>query len=102
MNAIVTLTTDFGLTDAYIAAMKGTVSSVNPEAGLLDTCHSRISPKDVSVLSTAYQYFPREIIHIVVADSGAGTERKAIVMRTPSSDFIAHDNGPLRYIIWES
>ena len=60
MGAIITLTTDFGLADAYVAAMKGVILSINPEAKLVDICHS-IKPQNISwavfVLSTAYQFF---------------------------------------------
>ena len=64
MSAIITLTTDFGLTDAYVTAMKGVMLSVNPEVRLIDIYHS-IKPQHVSqaafVLSTAYtDSSPRE------------------------------------------
>ena len=56
MGAIITLTTDFGLTDAYVAAMKGVILSINPEAKLVDICHT-IKPQNIPqaafVLSTA-------------------------------------------------
>ena len=39
MSAIITLTTDFGLADAYVAAMKGVILGINPEAKLIDICH---------------------------------------------------------------
>lgn len=104
MSAIITLTTDFGLADAYVAAMKGAILSINPGAKLVDICHS-IRPQDILqaafVLSTAYHFFPRGTIHLVVVDPGVGTERRAVVLRTPSADFIAPDNGVLSYILRE-
>ena len=104
MGAIITLTTDFGFTDAYVAAMKGVILGINPEARIVDICHS-IRPQAISqaafVLSTVYEYFPQRTIHVVVVDPGVGTERRAIILRTPSADFIAPDNGVLSYVIQE-
>jgi len=105
MNAIITLTSDFGLTDAYVAAMKGVMLSINPEAKLIDVCHT-IQPQNISqaafVLGTAYQFFPQKTIHIVIVDPGVGTERRAIILRTPQADFVAPDNGVLSYVIQQS
>jgi len=102
MGAIITLTTDFGLTDAYVAAMKGVILGINPEAKLIDICHT-IKPQNIPqaafVLGTAYQFFPRQTIHMVVVDPGVGTERRAIILRTPWADFVAPDNGVLSYVI---
>jgi S-adenosylmethionine hydrolase len=102
MAVVITLTTDFGLADGYVAAMKGVVLGINPEARLVDICHA-ISPQNVSqaafVLSTAYEFFPPHTIHLVVVDPGVGTQRRAVILRTPSADFIAPDNGVLSYII---
>jgi len=105
MSAIITLTTDFGLTDAYVATIKGLILCINPEAKLIDICHStkpQNIPQAAFVLSTAYQFFPQKTIHLVVVDPGVGTERRAIILRTPSADFIAPDNGVLSYVIQES
>lgn len=102
MGAIITLTTDFGLADAYVATMKGVALGINPEVKLVDICHS-IKPQNIAqaafVLSTVHEYFPPRTIHLVVVDPGVGTERKAIILRTPSADFVAPDNGVLSYII---
>ena len=105
MGAIITLTTDFGLTDAYVAAMKGVILSINPEAKLIDICHT-IKPQNIPqaafVLGAAYQFFPQKTIHVVVVDPGVGTKRRAIILRTPSADFVAPDNGVLSYVIQQS
>ena len=102
MNAIITLTTDFGLADAYVAAMKGVILDINREATIIDVCHT-IAPQNISqaafVLSTAHQFFPARTIHVVVVDPGVGTERSAIILRTPRFDFVAPDNGILSYVI---
>ncbi len=102
MNTVITLTTDFGQTDGYVAAMKGVILGINQEARLVDICHN-IEPQNISqaafVLSTAYPYFPRKTVHLVVVDPGVGSARRAIVLRTPEADFIAPDNGVLSYVI---
>lgn len=102
MDSIITLTTDFGLSDAYVAAMKGVMLGINPKAKLIDICHN-IKPQDIHqagfVLSTACSYFPRRTVHLVVVDPGVGSERRVIILRTPSADFVAPDNGVLSYVI---
>ena len=102
MGAIITLTTDLGFTDAYVATMKGVILGINPEAKLVDICHT-IKPQNILqaafILGTAYKFFPQKTIHVVVVDPGVGTERRAIILRTPSADFVAPDNGILSYVI---
>jgi S-adenosylmethionine hydrolase len=102
MAGIITITTDFGLNDGYVAAMKGAILDINPEVNVVDICHN-IKSQNVSqaafVLSTAYPFFPKKTIHLVVVDPGVGTERQAIILRTPLADFVAPDNGVLSYVI---
>jgi S-adenosylmethionine hydrolase len=105
MAAIITLTTDFGLTETYVAAMKGVILGINPDANLVDICHS-IKPQNIPqaafALSTAYRFFPKRTVHLVVVDPGVGTERRAIILRTPFADFVAPDNGVLSYVLQQS
>jgi len=102
MSAIITLTTDFGLADAYVAAMKGAVLGINPRAQLVDICHT-VPPQDIAraafVLGASCPYFPPATIHLVVVDPGVGTGRKAVVIRTPEADFVAPDNGVLSQVL---
>ena len=102
MPGIITLTTDFGLTDSYVAAMKGVILGINRDVQLVDICHS-IKPQNIAeaafVMSTAYPFFPQKTVHLVVVDPGVGTERRAVILRTPLADFIAPDNGVLSYVI---
>ena len=99
---VITLTTDFGLDDAYVAAMKGVILGINPEAKLVDICHT-IEPQNILqaayILSTACEFFPPGTIHLVVVDPGVGTMRRAIILRTPRAYFIAPDNGVLSYVV---
>lgn len=105
MSSVITLTTDFGLSDSYVAAMKGVILSINPGVTVVDICHT-INPQDIAqaafILGTVYQSFPKGTIHLVVVDPGVGSERRAVVLRTPSADFVAPDNGVLSYVIEQS
>ncbi|UCH51259.1 MAG: SAM-dependent chlorinase/fluorinase [Chloroflexota bacterium] len=104
MPPVITLTTDFGTGDAYVASMKGVILTTNPEAVIVDICHT-IEPQNVLqaafVLSTTYKYFPTGTIHVAVVDPGVGSQRKAIILKTPTDLFLAPDNGILSYIIDE-
>ena len=105
MSTIITLTTDFGISDAYVATMKGVILGINPQVKIIDVCHF-IEPQDIAqaafVLSTAYPYFPKKTVHLVVVDPGVGSERRAIILRTPVAYFVAPDNGVLSYVIAQS
>jgi S-adenosylmethionine hydrolase len=102
MGTFVTLTTDFGLSDGYVAAMKGVIYSINPEAVIVDISHN-IQPQNIRqaafVLQTAYNYFPSYTVHLVVVDPGVGTNRRAIIVKTPKAHFVAPDNGVLSYVL---
>lgn len=102
MGPPITLTTDFGYDDAYVAAVKGAILSVNPEAGIIDISHS-IEPQNVLqgafLLSVAYRYFPKQSIHVAVVDPGVGSDRRGVILKTPSAFFVAPDNGVLSYVI---
>lgn len=102
MSTIISMTTDFGFCDAYVAEMKAAILSINPDARFVDICHT-IEPQNISqaafVLHTAYRFFPERTIHIVVVDPGVGSQRRAVLLRTSFADFIAPDNGVLSYII---
>jgi S-adenosylmethionine hydrolase len=102
MSSIITLTTDFGYDDAYVAAVKGAILNINPEANIIDISHS-IEPRNILqaafILSAAYRYFPKQTIHMAIVDPGVGSERQGIILKTPSAIFVAPDNGILSYII---
>jgi len=104
-EAIITLTTDFGIDDAYVAAMKGVILDINPGATIVDISHS-IEPQDIRqgafVFSTAYTYFPQDTVHLVVVDPGVGGPRRAIILETANAIFVAPDNGVLSYVVQAS
>jgi S-adenosylmethionine hydrolase len=96
LRPLITLTTDFGTRDAYVAAMKGVLLSIAPQACLVDITHE-IHPQDVLeaafVLREAVPYFPPGTIHLVVVDPGVGTERRAVALRHGAHRFVGPDNG---------
>lgn len=104
MAPLITLTTDFGTGDAYVASMKGVILSLNPQATIIDISHA-IEPQNILqaayIISTAHGYFPEGTIHVVVVDPTVGSQRKAIIMKTPRAFFLAPDNGILSYIVQE-
>ena len=101
-KALITLTTDFGTDDAYVAAMKGVILEINPDATIVDISHS-VEPQNIRqgafVFSTAYSYFAQDTVHLVVVDPGVGGPRRAIILETDNAIFVAPDNGVLSYVI---
>lgn len=101
-NSAITLTTDFGLKDAYVGAIKGVILRINPEATIVDITHE-VPPQDVKeaafAVYTAYSYFPTQTVHTVVVDPGVGGDRRAIALQTERGIFVAPDNGVLTYVI---
>jgi hypothetical protein len=93
---IVTITSDFGLTDAYVAAMKGTILRHCRTAVLIDVTHN-VPPGDVLcgsiTLERAIDGFGPGTIHLAVVDPGVGTNRRIIVAQIHESIVICPDNG---------
>ena len=95
-SGLITLTTDFGISDNYVGVMKGVVLGINPEASIVDISH-HVSPQDVLegafVLATAVKYFPKGTIHVAVVDPGVGSSRDPLVLSGPDAYFVGPDNG---------
>ncbi|MGQ9514007.1 MAG: SAM hydrolase/SAM-dependent halogenase family protein [Thermoproteota archaeon] len=95
---IVTLLTDFGQNDAYVASMKGVLLDINPKLRIIDISHEvpKFNVKRAAiVLAQASSFFPRRTIHVAVVDPGVGTLRKPLVMKTKNYFFVGPDNGVL-------
>jgi len=97
----ISLTTDFGLSDGYVGAMKGVILDILPWVQVIDITHD-IRPQDIQqaafVLYTAAPHFPECTVHMVVVDPGVGTERRAIAAYTDSAVFVGPDNGVFSWI----
>jgi S-adenosyl-L-methionine hydrolase (adenosine-forming) len=98
---LITLTTDFGLSDHYVGVMKGVILSICPRARIVDISHG-VGAFEIAeaafTLSQAYSYFPRGAVHVVVVDPGVGTSRRPILAQAAGQYFIAPDNGVLSMI----
>lgn len=95
---IVTLTTDFGLNDPYVAEMKGTILGICPTAVIVDVTHNveKFSIRaGAYMLASASPYFPVGTIHVAVVDPGVGTQRRPIIVQTERGIFVGPDNGLL-------
>ncbi len=96
MRPIITLTTDFGSSDGYVAAMKGTILRICPTARLVDITH-HITAYDVMeaafVLRQATPHYPAGTIHLVVVDPGVGSQRRPVALRYGSHYLVGPDNG---------
>jgi S-adenosylmethionine hydrolase len=97
----VTLTTDFGLTDHYVGAMKGVLYNINPSATVVDISNS-VQSYDLLdgalTIAQAYSYYPKDTIHVVVVDPGVGTSRRPILVTAGTHYFVAPDNGVLSLV----
>jgi S-adenosyl-L-methionine hydrolase (adenosine-forming) len=121
MRPVITLTTDFGLDDPYVGIMKGVILNIVPDAQIVDITHN-IEPQNITqaalILNTAYPWFPRKTVHVVVVDPGVGGGfltpekssgkasakkkgglglgiRRAMLIQSKFQTFIGPDNGVL-------
>ena len=98
---IITLTTDFGLNDHFVGTTKGVILGIEPEAEIVDICHS-VQAFDVLdgalTISQAYSYFPSGTVHVVIVDPGVGTTRRPLLVTSERYHFVAPDNGVLSLI----
>jgi hypothetical protein len=95
---MITLTSDFGLKDPYVAEMKGVILNINPKATLIDITHNveKFNIRLASfMLASAAPYFPKGTVHLAVVDPGVGTERRPILVQTSKGFFVGPDNGVL-------
>ncbi|OGO05038.1 MAG: hypothetical protein A2Y73_02495 [Chloroflexi bacterium RBG_13_56_8] len=102
MSTIITLCTDFGTQDGYVAAMKGVILSIAPQARIVDITHEVARQRvgeGAFVFYSACRYFPVETIHLVVVDPKVGSARRALAVRTANYRFVAPDNGILSYVL---
>jgi len=95
---LITLTSDFGLRDPYVAEMKGVILTLNPKATIIDISHC-IEKFDIRMaaftLASSAGYFPKDTVHAAVVDPGVGTQRRAILIQTKRGYFVGPDNGVL-------
>ena len=99
--AIITLTTDFGLSDHYVGVMKGVILGIAPAARIVDISHQSSAyeiGEGAFLIAQAYRYFPKKTVHVIVVDPGVGTARRPILAEAAGQYFVAPDNGVLGMI----
>ncbi len=96
MSQIITLTSDFGQKDHYVAAMKAVILGIAPDVRMIDISHE-IPPQDVMagawVVRNTATLFPEGTVHLVVVDPGVGTERNPVAVELGNQLFVGPDNG---------
>jgi S-adenosylmethionine hydrolase len=97
-SGVISLTTDFGLRDHYVAAMKAVLLARCPAARIVDVSHE-VPAFDrqaaAYVLGACHADFPRGTVHVVVVDPGVGSAREALVVRTRAGWLVGPGNGCL-------
>jgi S-adenosylmethionine hydrolase len=98
---IITLTTDFGLSDHFVGVMKGVILGIQPAAEVIDISHG-VEPYAIAdgafTIAQTYRYFPKKTVHVVVVDPGVGSARRPLLAEMAGQFFVAPDNGVLSMI----
>lgn len=108
MEALITITTDFGTRDGFVAQMKAVILAITPASRIMDVTHD-IEPFSIIegalVLKGVVAHLPRETINLAVVDPGVGSQRRGIVVRSRNSFFVGPDNGLFSFVVgtdpWE-
>jgi len=99
---VVSLLTDFGLSDAYVGAMHGVLLAREPRLRVVDLSHG-IAPQDVAqagwTLAKNFEYFPAGTVHVAVVDPGVGSARRILAASWRGHAFLAPDNGLLGWVL---
>ena len=94
--AIITLTSDFGHRDAYVAIVKASILSLDPNISIIDISHE-IEAANIAhgafVINSAYRNFPENSVHLVAVDSLGGENNQIIAAEIEGHFFIGADNG---------
>ncbi|HSJ15483.1 MAG TPA: SAM-dependent chlorinase/fluorinase [Longimicrobiales bacterium] len=94
----ITLLTDFGTADGYVAAIRGVIAGLAPHVLVEDASHE-VAPGDLGAAAWAlgnyWRFYPPGTIHLVVVDPGVGSDRRALAGRIDEQLFVAPDNGVL-------
>ncbi|RLD21150.1 MAG: S-adenosyl-l-methionine hydroxide adenosyltransferase [Bacteroidetes bacterium] len=99
--AIVTLTSDFGHRDAYVAILKATLLTLEPNINIIDISHE-VEPANIAhgafVIGSAYANFPKKTVHLIAVDSLGTPDNKFIAVEIDEHIFIGADNGLMSLI----
>jgi S-adenosylmethionine hydrolase len=96
--SVISLLSDFGYKDPYVAEMKAVILYISPQAQIVDITHE-IEKFDIRmgayILASAAPYFPPKTVHVAIVDPGVGTKRRPIIVETSRSLYVGPDNGLL-------
>tara|TARA_B100000989_G_scaffold202334_1_gene153112 strand:+ start:1669 stop:2499 length:831 start_codon:yes stop_codon:yes gene_type:complete len=96
--SIITLITDFGNKDHFVAKIKGNIYSNYNQAKIVDISNN-VSPFNIMeaayILENSYKSFPEKTVHIIDVDSEKTEEKKHIIAFLDNHFFISADNGIL-------
>ncbi|MFT4689929.1 MAG: S-adenosylmethionine hydrolase [Limisphaerales bacterium] len=99
---VITLTTDFGLDDWFVGALKGVILRRLPTASIVDITHAVPAGNiraGAFALRNAWSSFPSETVHVAVVDPGVGSDRPAITVEAGEQFFVGPDNGLLSWAL---
>ena len=98
MRPLITLLTDFGTADGYVAEMKGVLYTLVPDAQVVDLSHE-IPPQDIELarltVARYWRRFPEGAVHLAVVDPGVGTSRPCVAVESDRRFLVGPDNGVL-------
>lgn len=104
-HRLLTLLSDFGLSDVYVGVMKGAIAQINSSLTVVDLTH-QIPPQNIAAarfcLMNAYCYFPDGTVHVAVVDPGVGSTRRAIAVEFASGFLVGPDNGLFSGVLSQS
>lgn len=104
-SGIITLLTDFGLSDPFVGIMHGVLLSKRRDFTLIDLTHG-IEPQNVRQaafwIASSYREFPEGTVHMVVVDPGVGSKRRPLIAEIDGHYFVAPDNGVLTMVVDEA
>ncbi|WP_213450986.1 SAM hydrolase/SAM-dependent halogenase family protein [Rhizomonospora bruguierae] len=93
----ISLTTDYGLSDGFVASCHGVIARLAPTVRVIDVTHT-VAPGDVpraaAVLAQTVPHLP-PAVHVAVVDPGVGTARRGLAIQTPGGVLVGPDNGLL-------
>jgi S-adenosyl-L-methionine hydrolase (adenosine-forming) len=101
-TARVTLLTDFGSADGYVAAMKGVIATMAPGC-LIDDASHEIAPGDIAAgawaLGAYWRLYPSGTVHLAVVDPGVGSNRRALAINADGRFLVGPDNGVFTHVL---
>ncbi len=101
-GSLITLTSDFGVTDHFTGVMKGVIHSIAPRSTIVDITHL-IPPFEILegafTIAASYRWFPKKTIHVVVVDPGVGSARRPVLIEAAGQYFIGPDNGVFSMVL---